>query len=156
MAIIRWDPFRDLTTLRERMNVLFGDEYPSRREEKDLIASTWNPSVDIYEKNGNLVLTAEVPGLDENDIDVKLEDSTLTIKGDRKYEKEVKEENYHRVERTYGSFSRSFSLPQNIDQDKIKAESENGILKITMPKKAELKPKKVKVLKPKSETKNKK
>ena len=156
MAIIRWDPFRDLTTLRERMNVLFGDVYSSRGEDKDLIASTWNPSVDIYEHNGNLVLTAEVPGLDENDIEVKLEDSTLTIKGERKYEKEVNEENYHRVERSYGSFSRSFSLPQNIDQDKIKAESENGILKIPMPKKAELKPKKVKVLKSKSETKNKK
>jgi len=156
MAIIRWDPFRDLTTLRERMNVLFGDVYPSRGEEKDLVANTWNPSVDIYEHNGNLVLTAEVPGLDENDIEVKIEDSTLTIQGDRKFEKEVKEENYHRVERSYGSFFRSFSLPRNIDQDKIKAENENGILKITMPKKAELKPKNVKILKPKSETKNKK
>jgi HSP20 family protein len=156
MAIIRWDPFRDLQTLRERMNVLFGDVYSSPAEEKDLFTSTWNPSVDIYEHNGNLVLTAEVPGLDEDDIEVKLEDSTLTIKGERKYKNEVKEENYHRVERSYGSFSRSFSLPQNIDQEKIKAENENGILKITMPKKAELKPKKVKVLKPKSESKNKK
>ncbi len=156
MAIIRWDPFRDLETLRERMNVLFGDVYSSPGKEKDLVTSAWNPSVDIYEHNGNLVLTAEIPGVDEDDIEVKLEDSTLTIKGERKYENEVKEENYHRVERSYGSFSRSFSLPQNIDQDKIKAESENGILKITMPKKAELKPKKVKVLKPKSETKNKK
>jgi HSP20 family protein len=156
MAIIRWDPFKDLTTLRERMNVLFGDVYPSRGEEKDLMSSAWNPSVDIYEHNGNLVLTAEVPGLDENDIDVKIEDSTLTIKGDRKFENEVNEENYHRIERSYGSFYRSFSLPQNIDQNKIKAESENGILKITMPKKAELKPKNVKILKPKGETKNKK
>jgi HSP20 family protein len=156
MTIIRWDPFRDLTTLRERMNVLFGDVYSSRGEEKNLMASTWNPSVDIYEQNGNLVLTAEVPGLDENDIEVKLEDSTLTIKGDRKFVKEVNEENYHRNERSYGSFYRSFSLPRNIDQNKIKAESENGILKITMPKKAELKPKNVKILKTKSETKNKK
>lgn len=156
MAIIRWDPFRDLQTLRDRMNVLFGDVYPSRREEKDLVSTAWNPSVDIYEHEDNLVLKAEVPGIDEDDIEVKIEDNTLTFKGERKYENEVKEENYHRVERSYGSFYRSFSLPQNIDLEKIKAETENGILKITMPKKAELKPKKIKVLKPKSGNKVKK
>lgn len=156
MAIIRWDPFRDLQTLRDRMNVLFGDVYPSRGEEKDLVSSAWNPSVDIYEHEGNLVLKAEVPGIDEDDIEVKLEDNTLTLKGERKYENEVKEENYHRVERSYGSFYRSFSLPQNIEVDKIKAETENGILKITMPKKEELKPKKIKILKPKSGNKVKK
>ncbi len=156
MNIIRWDPFRDLTTLRERMNRLFEDVYTSRGEEKDLVASTWNPSVDIYETENALVMKAELPGVDENDIELKIEDSTLTLKGDRKLEKETKEENYHRIERSYGSFYRSFTLPQNIDQNKIKAESENGILKVTLPKKAELKPKKVKILKPKSASKNQK
>jgi len=156
MNIIRWDPFRDLATLRERMNRLFEEAYTSRGEEKDLVASTWNPSVDIYETENALVMKAELPGIDENDIELKIEDSTLTLKGDRKFEKETKEENYHRIERLYGSFYRSFTLPRNIDQDKIKAESENGILKVTMPKKAELKPKKVKILKPKSASKNQK
>lgn len=156
MNIIRWDPFRDLATLRERMNRFFEEAYTSRGEEKDMIASSWNPSVDIYETENELVLKAEVPGVDENDIELKIEDSTLTLKGERKFEKETKEENYHRLERSYGSFYRSFTLPRNIDQDKIKAESENGILKITMPKKAELKPKTVKILKPKNASKNQK
>jgi len=156
MAIIRWDPFRDLVTLRERMNRLFEDAFTSRGEEKDLVASSWSPSVDIYETENEIVLTAEIPGVDEKNIEIKLEDNTLSLKGDRNFEKETKEENYHRIERAYGSFYRSFTLPQNIDQDNIKAESENGILKITMPKKPELKPKKVKILKPKSSSANKK
>lgn len=147
MAIIRWDPFRDLITLREKMNRLFEEAFTSRGEEKDLVASTWTPSVDIYETEHALILSAEVPGIDEKDIEIKIEDNTLTIKGERKFEKETKEENYHRIERAYGSFYRSFSLPHYIDQDNIEAEHENGILKITMPKKAELKPRKVKVLK---------
>lgn len=156
MAVIRWDPFRDLVTLREKMNRLFEEAFTSRGEEKDLVASTWTPSVDIYETESDLVLTAEVPGIDENDVEIKIEDNTLTIKGDRNFEKETKEENYHRIERSYGSFYRSFTLPRNIDQDKIKAENENGILKVIMPKKPELKPKKVKILKPKTPNKNKK
>ena len=148
MAIIRWDPFRDLITLREKMNRLFEEAFTSRGEEKDLVASTWSPSVDIYETENALVLAAEVPGIDEKDIEIKIEDNTLTLKGERKFEKETKEENYHRIERAYGSFYRSFTLPHYIDQDKIKAEHENGVLKITMPKKPELKPRKVKILKP--------
>ncbi len=148
MAIIRWDPFRDLITLREKMNRLFEEAFTSRGEEKDLVASTWSPSVDIYETENALVLAAEVPGIDEKDIEIKIEDNTLSLKGERKFEKETKEENYHRIERAYGSFYRSFTLPHYIDQDKIKAEHENGVLKITMPKKPELKPRKVKILKP--------
>jgi HSP20 family protein len=156
MAIIRWDPFRDLVTLRERMNRLFEDAFTSRGEEKDLVASSWSPSVDIYETENEIILTAEVPGVDEKNIEIKLEDNTLSLKGERNFEKETKEENYHRIERAYGSFYRSFTLPGNIDQDNIKAENENGILRITMPKKSELKPKKVKILKPKSSSSNKK
>lgn len=153
MALIRWDPFKDLITMREIMNSLFEEAFTSRGEEKDLIAGTWTPSVDIYETENDIVLTSEVPGIDEKDIEIKIENNTLTLKGERKFEKEAKEENYHRIERSYGSFYRSFTLPNYINQDKINAEYENGALKITMPKKTELKPKKVKILKPKSKDK---
>jgi HSP20 family protein len=156
MAIIKWDPFRDLVTLREKMNRLFEDAVTSRGEEKDLIASTWTPAVDIYETENDLILSAEIPGIDEKDVEIKVEDNTLSIKGERKFEKETKEENYHRIERSYGSFYRSFTLPNYIDQDKIQAVHENGVLKITMPKKTELKPRKVKILKPATPEKAKK
>lgn len=148
MAIIKWDPFRYLITLREKMNRLFEDAVTSRGEEKDLISSTWSPAVDIYENENELVLTAEVPGLQEKDVEIKIEDNTLSVRGERKFEKETKEENYHRIERSYGTFFRSFTLPNYIDQDKIQAEHENGVLKITMPKRTELKPRKVKIIKP--------
>jgi HSP20 family protein len=149
MAIIRWDPFRDIVTLREKMNRLFEDAFTARGEEKEMISSTWTPSVDIYETENEIVLTAEVPGIDEKDIDIKIENNTLSLQGERKFEKETKEENYHRIERSYGSFFRSFTIPHNVDQDKIEAEHESGVLRILMPKKPETKPKKVKVLKPK-------
>ena len=149
MAIIRWDPFRDMVTLKERMNRLFEDYYPARKEERDMVASTWAPAVDIYETENELVLSAELPGIEDEDIEIKVEDNTLTLKGQRKFEKETKEENYHRIERSYGSFMRSFTLPAYIDQDKIEAQHDQGVLKITMPKKMESKPRNVMVLKPK-------
>lgn len=149
MAIIRWDPFRDLVTLREKMNRLFEEAYSARGEERNLVSSSWTPSVDIYETENQLVLSVEVPGIKDENIEIKIEDSTLSLRGERKFEKETKEENYHRIERAYGSFYRSFSLPPYIDQDKIEAEHENGVLKITMPKKHEAKPRQVKVLKAK-------
>jgi len=153
VAIIRWDPFRDLVTLREKMNRLFEETFTGRGEKKDLVSGTWSPSVDIYETENAMVLTAEVPGMKEDEIEIKIEDNTLILQGERKFEKETKEENYHRIERSYGSFYRSFTLPNSIDQDKIQAVHENGVLKITMPKRPELKPKKVKVLKAKSKEK---
>jgi HSP20 family protein len=156
MAIIRWDPFRDIVTLRDKMNRLFEDVVTHRGEDKDLISSSWAPAVDIYEDENQLVLSAEVPGIDEKDVEIKIEDSMLIIQGERKMEKETKEENYHRIERAYGSFYRSFQLPNYIDQEKIHAEHENGVLKITMPKKPELKPRKVRILKPATEEKPKK
>lgn len=155
MAIIRWDPFRDIITLREKMNRLFEDAVTARGEEKDMISSTWTPSVDIFETENALILTAEVPGIDENNIEIKIEDNTLSLKGDRIFEKETSEENYHRIERSYGSFYRSFTLPRNVDQEKIKAEHDNGVLRITMPKKPESKPKTVKVLTPQKKTEKK-
>ena len=148
MAIIRWDPFRDFVTLRDRMNRLFDETVTQRGEDKDLMSTAWSPSCDIFETENELVLNAEVPGIDEDDIEVKIEDNTLTIQGERKLEKETKEENYHRVERSYGSFYRSFSLPHYINQENSKAEHDNGVLKVHMPKKPELKPRSVKILKP--------
>ena len=150
MAIIRWDPFRDMMTLREKMNRLFEDVVSSRGEERDLVASAWTPSVDIFETENEILLNAELPGIKEEDMEIKIEDNTLSIKGERKFEKETKEENYHRIERSYGSFYRSFQLPNYIDQDKIKAEHEDGVLRVSMPKKAETKPRSVKVLKAKA------
>jgi HSP20 family protein len=148
MAIIRWDPLRDFVTLRDRMNRLFDEAATQRGEDKDMISMAWSPSVDIFETENELVMNAEVPGIDEDDIEIKIEDNTLTIQGERKLEKETKEENYHRVERSYGSFYRSFSLPHYIDQENIKAAHDNGVLKVHMPKKPELKPRNVKILKP--------
>ncbi len=156
MAIIRWDPFRDMVTLREKMNRLFEDVFTGRSEGKEIAASTWAPAVDIFETENDLVMTAEVPGIDEKDIEIKIEDNTLILKGARKFEKETKEENYHRIERSYGSFYRAFTLPNSIDPEKIQAEHENGVLKITMPKRTELKPRKVKILKPTASEKPKK
>jgi len=148
MAMIRWDPFRDLITLREKMNRLFEDTFTAHGEETDIITSKWTPSVDIYETEKDLVLTAELPGIDEKDVEIKIEDNTLTLSGERKFKKDTKEENYQRLECSYGSFYRAFSLPHYIDQDKITAEYENGVLNVILPKKHELKPRKVKILKP--------
>jgi HSP20 family protein len=157
MAIIRWDPFRDLVSLRDRMNRLFEDAVSTARSsEKDMFSSTWAPAVDIYEDESQLVLNAEVPGIAEKDIEVKIEDNTLSIQGERKLEKETKEENYHRIERSYGSFLRSFTLPNYVDVENIRAEHENGVLRVILPKKSELKPRKVRILKPSSEEKPKK
>jgi len=122
MAIIRWDPFRDLVTLRERMNRMFEDIVTQKGEDKDIVSSSWVPAVDIYETEQELVVQAEIPGIDEKDIEINIEDNTLTIKGDRKFEKEAKEENYHRIERSYGSFFRSFTLPPYADHEKVEAE----------------------------------
>lgn len=153
MAIIRWDPFREMVTLREKMNRLFEDAVSSQREDRDMVSSTWAPAVDIFETETEIVLTAEVPGIEEKDIEVKLEDSTLTLRGERRFEKETKEENYHRIERSYGSFFRSFTLPNYVDQEKIKAEHEYGVLKVFLPKKMESKTRSVTILKPEQKEK---
>jgi HSP20 family protein len=156
MAIIRWDPYRDMITLRDRMNRLFEDMSSPKGEEKDLVPGAWAPSVDIYETENEVVLAAEIPGVDEKDVEIKVEDNNLTIRGERKFEKETKEENYHRIERSYGSFYRAFTLPSSVDPERIQAEQDNGVLKISMPKRQELKPRKVKILKPSTPEKPKK
>jgi HSP20 family protein len=109
MAIIKWDPYRDIVTLRDRMNRLFEDMSGPRSEEKDIMGGAWAPSVDIYENENEVVLAAEIPGVDEKDVEIKVEDNNLTLRGERRFEKETQEENYHRIERSYGSFFRSFA-----------------------------------------------
>ena len=146
MAIVRWESFRDLITLQDRMNRMF-DERFGRVQAGDInmVTGAWSPAVDIYETDNNIIVKAELPEMKEKDIDIRLENDTLTLKGERKFEKETREENYHRVERAYGAFSRSFTLPTSVDQDKISAEYKDGVLKITLPKKVETKSKQIKV-----------
>ena len=144
MAITRWDPFRELTSLQDRMNRLFQEQYGGQRDE-DLTTSAFAPPVDIYEDEHNLTLKLEVPGIDEKDIDIRVENNVLTVRGERKLEKEEKEENFHRVERRYGSFVRAFTLPNTVDMDSAKANYDKGVLKITLAKRAEAKPKQIKI-----------
>ena len=146
MALVKRDPFRDIITLRERMDRMFEDSLSRFRMPEDATMPTfWSPSVDIYETDENIVLKAELPGVDKKDVSVEVKDSTLILKGERKREKEVKEENYHRVERSFGTFMRSFSLPVSVKQDQVKAKFKDGVLEVTLPKSEEAKPKQVKV-----------
>jgi HSP20 family protein len=142
-VITRWDPFREFSTLQDRMNRLFRDSFGEGQEA--LSTSTFAPPVDVYEDEHNVTLKIEVPGIDEKDIDVRIENNTLTVHGERKFEKEEKEENYRRVERQYGSFTRSFTLPNTVDPENVQANYEKGVLKIKLAKKAEAKPKQIKV-----------
>ena|SRR6185295_14833464 len=148
MTIVRWEPFRDLVGLQNRMNRLFAQsqrgEAGSGAEESAAPAS-WVPAVDIFEKDGTIVLTAELPGIDIKDVDVRVENNVLTLQGQRKFDQELKKDNVHRVERVYGSFTRSFTLPSVVDTEKIKAESKDGVLKVTLPKREEAKAKQIQV-----------
>ena len=145
MNIVRFDPFREMAALQERVNRAFGDL--SRRFDDDLTTrGTWVPPVDIFE-NGNheLVLKVELPDVTREDIDLRVENHTLTISGQKKMEAEVKEQQYHRLERSYGNFSRSFTLPQTVDAGRIAAEYKNGVLTVTLPLRDEAKPKQIQV-----------
>ena len=148
MAIVRWEPFRDLVSLQGRMNRLFDESFRGIGRggaEEDWAQGAWSPAVDIYEQDGNIVLKAELPGIDPKDVDVRVENNTLTLRGERKHDQEVKRENYHRVERTYGSFTRSFTLPNVVDTNNIKAEYRDGVLRMTLPKREEAKPKQISI-----------
>jgi HSP20 family protein len=143
-VITRWDPFREFSTLQDRMNRLFRDSYSEGREES-LSTGSFAPPVDVYEDEHSVTLKIEVPGIEEKDIDVRVENNTLTVHGERKFEKEEKEENFRRVERQYGSFTRSFTLPNTVDSENIEANYDKGVLKIRLAKKAEAKPKQIKI-----------
>src|ERR1700687_468347 len=142
-VLTRFYPYRELNTLQERVNRLFHESFNEGRDES-LASSSFAPAVDVYEDEHNVSLKIEVPGIDEKDIDVRIENNTLTVHGERKIEKDEKEENYRRVERQYGSFSRTFTLPSTVDHENVQADYDKGVLKIKLAKKAEAKPKQIK------------
>lgn len=142
-GITRWDRLHNLSTLEEQVNRLFDSKFSQNGDTATLTA--WVPSVDVYETENELVIKADLPEIAEKDIDVRIENNTLTVRGERKLEQKVREENYLRMERSYGAFSRSFSLPNTVDTQAIKAEYKDGVLSVTLPKRAESKPKQVKI-----------
>jgi HSP20 family protein len=144
-VLTRWEPFREFATLQDRINRVFRDSYSGAGQDEALTTSSFAPAVDVYEDEHKVALKIEVPGIDEKDIDVRVENNTLTVHGERKIEKEEKEENYRRVERQYGSFTRTFTLPTTVDTESVSATYDKGVLKINLPKKAEAKPKQIKV-----------
>jgi|SRR5438105_7901580 len=141
--LTRFEPLRELTSLQNQLNRVFQDF--GRGSDELLTSGTFVPAVDIYEDENSLNLKLEVPGIDQKDLDIQLENNTLTVRGERKFEHEEKEENFHRIERRYGSFARSFTLPNTVDTENVQANYENGILKIKLVKRAEAKPKQIKV-----------
>jgi len=145
MAVVRWDPFRDLNLLQDRMNRLFDDAGRGWRADEPAATTTWSPAVDIFETEGEIVVKAELPGMERKDITLHLENNVLTLRGERKFEKETKDENYHRIERSYGAFSRSFSIPATVDDENIRAEYKDGVLNIVLPKKEQARPKQIKI-----------
>ena len=145
MALTRWDPFRELSIMQERMNRMFDDAGRGWRGDEPSSTTTWSPAVDIYETENEIMVHAELPGVDRKDIALNLEKNVLTLKGERRFEKETKQENYHRIERAYGGFSRSFSIPAIVDEEKIRAEYKDGILRISLPKKEQVKAKQIQI-----------
>ena len=143
--LTRWDSLRDLATMQNRLNRFVRESYSPESPEEALTTTSFAPPVDIYEDEHTIAVKMEVPGIDEKDIDVRIESNTLTVHGQRKIEKEEKEENFRRVERQYGSFTRSFTLPSSVDMGQVSAHYDKGILKISLAKKAEAKPKQIKV-----------
>lgn len=146
MAITRFDPFRDLAVLQERMNRLFNDRLQGQGQDEAMLhRGSWAPAVDIYETDGAMVLKAELPDLRREDIDVNVENNTLTLRGERRFDEQVKQEQFHRIERAYGAFVRQFTLPSTVDSTRIAAEYKNGVLTITLPLREEAKPRSVKI-----------
>jgi HSP20 family protein len=142
MAITRWDPFREVVALQNRMNSLFRD---MNEAENPLTTASFVPAVDIYEDAQKVTLKLEVPGIDQKDLDIRVENNTLTVKGERKFEKEEKEENFHRIERRYGSFYRAFTLPSTVNTEDVHASYNAGVLKLELAKKPEAQPKQIKI-----------
>ena len=139
---------KDLVTLQDRMNRLLEEAFPARQrraEETEFFTGEWTPAVDIYEDENAITLEADIPGIDPNNLDIRVEGNTLHMKGERKFEKETKRENFYRVERAYGTFVRSFMLPQNVQADRIEATYKNGELKVILPKSEDAKAKPIKI-----------
>lgn len=144
MTLIKYDPIREIRNLQEEMNRLFASAF-SRTFDDELMSGAWTPSVDIYENKDQVVLEAELPGMKPEDVNISIENNVLTIQGERKFEKKEEKDNYHRIERRYGSFTRSFTLPPTIDPERITAEFDNGVLRLTMVKREEAKPRRIEI-----------
>ena len=141
MTLMRWDPFRNLMGVKRDLDRMFSDF----DDDGETTASLWRPAVDIFETKDNLVLRAELPGMNKDDVHISVENNVLTLKGERKIDKEIKRENYHRVERTYGTFCRSFTLPTSVAKNKIEATFRDGVLEVIMPHAEEAKPKQIEI-----------
>ena len=146
MAIVRFDPFRELALMQDRMNRMFGDMYGRRLDDDVMNRGDWVPAVDIYETaEKDVVVKVEVPDMKREDIKVTFENNVLTIEGERKASDEVKNEQYHRIERRYGSFRRSFTMPASVDGTRVQAAYQDGILKVTLPQRPEAKPRQISI-----------
>ena len=145
MTIVRYDPFRDLRTLQEEVNRLFSTNLTRGFGEEGIGRGAWNPSVDIYENKDHIVLEAELPGMKREDFELSVENNVITLRGERQFEKNEDSDNYHRVERSYGSFTRSFTLPQTVSAEGATAEYKNGVLRVTLPKREETKARRIEV-----------
>ncbi len=145
MNIVRYDPFRDLRSLQDEMNRLFSSTFSRGGSDEQMFGGTWTPSVDIYENKDNIVLEAELPGMKSEDVNISIENNVLTISGERKFEKKSEGDNFHRVERGYGSFTRSFTLPPTVSSENATAEFENGVLHLTLAKREEAKPRRIEI-----------
>ena len=144
-TLVRWDPFRDLVGIQDELNRLFGRTYTGGEALRPSAAGAWMPAMDVFETEDAIVAKLELPGIEPGDVEVAVEDSTLTVSGKREFESETNEENYHRVERRYGSFSRSIALPQTADVEKVSARFDRGVLEIAVPKAARAKPKRIEI-----------
>jgi len=142
MAITRWDPFREVVSMQNRLNSIFRD---LNEGDSPLTTASFVPAVDIYEDAKRVVLKLEVPGIDQKDLDIRVENNTLTVKGERKFEKEEKQENFHRIERSYGNFYRAFTLPSTVNTENVQASYDAGVLKLELAKKPEAQPKQIKI-----------
>jgi len=145
MSIVRYDPFRDLRTLQEEVNRLFSTNLTRAFGDEGIGRGAWSPSVDIYENKDQIVLEAELPGMKQEDFNLSIENSVITLRGERKFEKSDESDNFHRVERSYGSFTRSFTLPQTVSAEGASAEYSNGVLRVTLPKREEAKSRKIEI-----------
>lgn len=143
MAITRWRPFRDVLSIQDEMNRLFDDFFGRPVTKQEWTEGVWAPSVDVSESKDDVIIKAEIPGMSKDDVKVSVRDNVLILSGEKKQEREEKDANYHRIERSYGSFSRSFALPTSVKPDKVKASYKDGVLKITLPKSEEVKPKEI-------------
>ncbi len=144
MNVVKYDPFRDLKSLQDEMNRLFSGTF-SRGSQDEIMRGAWSPSVDIFENKDQIVLEAELPGMTAEDVNISIENNVLTLHGERRFEKKDESDNFHRVERSYGSFTRSFTLPPTVSSENANAEFENGVLRLTLAKREEAKPHRIEI-----------